>query len=59
MITTHDSLLMARDNYAYFIAADCNLSSPISRQLTDLGYINEVTLREQKLRKVIVSQCER
>lgn len=61
IITTNDSLLMARDNYAYFIAADCNLSFPISRQLTDLGYINEIILREQKPRKgsVIVSQCGR
>lgn len=50
---------MSRDNYAYFIAADCNLFSPIGRLLTELGFVNELMLREQIPRKgsVIVSQC--
>ena len=51
--------MIARDNYGHFISADCNLSTPIGRLLSDLGYINEINLREQQPHKglVIVSQC--
>ena len=53
------SRMIARDNYGHFISADCNLSTPIGRLLSDLGYINEINLREQQPHKglVIVSQC--
>ena len=56
---TNDSLAIARDNYSHFISADCNLSTPMGRLLSDLGYINEINLREQQPHKgsVIVSQC--
>lgn len=55
---SNDSLLMARDNYAHFIASDCDLSTKIGHLLSDLGYINKFNLREQKPHKgsVIVSQ---
>ena len=56
--TVPDSLTMSRDNYAHFISADCNLVTPIGHLLTDLGYVSEVMLKEQRAKKgsVIVSQ---
>ena len=50
--------MMVKNNYAHFILSDCNLVSPTSYLLTDLGLINEITLKEQRARwgSVVVSQ---
>ena len=42
---SRDPLTLSKGNLAHLIAADCVLSSTISRTLLDLGYINPETLR--------------
>ena len=58
IIITPDSVMMAQDNYVHIISSDCNLVTPIGYLLTDLGFIHEITLKEQHARRgsVIVSQ---
>lgn len=56
---TPDSLMITKDNIAHFISADCIVETPIGYLLTNLGYISEISHKEQDAKKgsVIVTQA--